>query len=658
MADDAQLDAPTLDPLSAWVGERFVSFKNARLEQQTQLEESFMDYERIPREGDTKGSGQAKTKKTKKLFIGSTRSMVRSRRAQILDIMFGGGRMPFDVKSRMQEKMFATLAECVKDILVWQFTDMNIQGTMSKAVDCLCNYGTSHVSGPFVKDAELANTTMKQDDTSKRWLITEERTQYKRPYFAYASIWDVYPDPVSTNENDGLGNFWVTYPRTEQLMRLISNPLYRNVKEALAARKGVQLNEGSNIPKALRANLNPTTVDDTRAEYVRYYGMVPKRFLAAWAVNDRGGMDAVATELDEMVEVVLYMINGYVVNAGLIDNIGYQRRPIYRCVFEGSEEQYYGVGIAKNNEPHQKVTNGVFRVMTEGKGLAMLGMLAIDRYKFRNGSKFKLSGGMVLDFNDGLSPEDKRTAIQQIKFDDVTRGATELLAISQQMSQEDSGVTKYNMGTDANYLNDTATGISLILKQANLPLREVMLHIDEMWIIPMVESLIEWNLTNLTPEVVEAKFGKEKAAYWAAIKEFGNVDFLQFEAVGTSTYLAKEVLFNKLTGFLGIIGTSPELASYVKLEELIREIWRASEVGKADIVLSDDEIKQMRDARAKERERMQMMQWALDNKKIDVPAQIKMEKIQADREKTGSKTALEALKLKQAASEAGEEEEI
>jgi hypothetical protein len=645
MDEEQKPDAPPLDSLSSWLSEQLKRWKDARLVQEEEFTEAYLDRERIAREGDVKGSGQAKTKKTKKLFVGSTRSMIRSRRAQILDIMFGGGRMPFDVRSRKKGEQWAKLGECVRDILIWQFTDMNIHGTMAKGVNCLCTYGTSHLTGPFVEDAELANTSMRQDDTAGRWQIIDEKIQYKRPYFAYASIWDTYPDPVSTNESDGLGNFWVTYPRTEQLARLQSNPNYRNVKQALANRKQIQVNEGSNIPKSYRANLNPAIVDDTRAEFSRYYGMIPKRFLLEWAANGRPLTDQAVSDMDVMVEAVVFSINGVVVNVGLMENIGYQRRPIYRCVFEGSEEEYYGVGIAKNNEPHQKVTNGTFRVFTEGKGLSMLGMFAVDRHKFRNGAKFKISPGFVGDFIDGLTPEDKRTAIQQFKFEDVTRGATELLSVSQQMAQEDSGVTKYNMGTDASHLNDTATGISLILKQANLPLREVMLHIDEQWIIPMIEALIEWNLKNLKPEVVEAVFDEEKAAYWAMIQELGNVDFLQFEAIGTTTYLAKEVLFNKLTGFLGIIGTSPELASYVKLETLIREIWRASEIGKADIVLSDEEIAKMRESRAKERERMEMMQWALENKKVDVPAQIKMEKIDADREKTGAKTALEALKL-------------
>jgi hypothetical protein len=221
----------------------------------------------------------------------------------------------------------------------------------------------------------------------------------------------------------------------------------------------------------------------------------------------------------------------------------------------------------------------------EGKGMALLGTASVDRSKFMPTEDFRKFPGKIYQFKPNLSPEEKQAAIIHHVEPDVTGGWMDMIAASSQFSDDDTGITKYTQGDDASHLNKTATGISMIMSASSLPIKEVIQNIDEMWIEEIVERTIEWNLKYLDVETVRKIHGDEIAQVWQQIKEFGKTSFMDWQATGTSSFMQKEILTNKIRAFADFALSNPATAPLVDARELLNQTWDVMEIGRESPIL-------------------------------------------------------------------------
>jgi hypothetical protein len=163
--------------------------------------------------------------------------------------------------------------------------------------------------------------------------------------------------------------------------------------------------------------------------------------------------------------------------------------------------------------------------------------------------------------------------------------------MSEQFSDDDTGITKYTQGDDSSHLNKTAAGISMIMGASSLPIKEVIQNIDLMWIEPVIECLIDWNLKYLEPETVQKIHGDEVAQLWMQIKQFGKSSFLEWKATGTASFMQKEVLTQKLQTFSAFALGNPATAQLIDARELLEQTWDVLQIGKESPVLKDDNSK-------------------------------------------------------------------
>ena len=290
-----------------------------------------------------------------------------------------------------------------------------------------------------------------------------------------------------------------------------------------------------------------------------------------------------AAKEGEMVDVIVIMAGGVVVK---VNEAPYgDKVPAHRCVYEAVEHEMWGVGVAENNSPHQKVTNAAFRLFMEGKGMALLGTSSVDRSKFLPTEDFRKFPGKVYKMKPGLTPDERKDAIVQHLEPDITGGWMDVIRMSEQFSDDDTGITKYTQGDDSQNLNKTATGISMIMSASSLPIKEVIQNIDEMWIEPIVECLIDWDLKYLEVETVRKIHGDKAAALWEQIKQFGKSSFMDWQATGTSSFMQKEVLTNKIRAFSEFALGNPATAPLVDARELLQQTWDVMEIGKESPIL-------------------------------------------------------------------------
>lgn len=574
MADTLQ----TTSSLGQLLEQRLVAWENARKPQELKLLECYQDVMRIPRDDDTTGTGAAKSRKAKSLFIGSTRNKVRAARAKITDALFGNGSMPFDT-TPTDEKL-APFADVMEDIITEQMERGKFKDLLKTGVNTLATYGTGFVFGPFVRKEVLVETMVQNG------ALVEQKYEFDLPYFELGNTLDVYPDPEAREVESGLGVFWTTMESPATVAAWKSDKAYKNIDSALAG-PGDRGNEtGSERAAQFRGNVEYWFKND-RIKVARFFGKVPASSLKDWAGADDEALEADDDEREdgEMVEAIVIMAGGVVVK--VVENPYSGKNPTHRCLYEAVEHEMWGVGVAENNAPHQKVTNAAFRLFMEGKGMALLGTSSVDRSKFMPGEDFRKFPGKVYQFKPGLSPEERKDAIQMHVEPDITGGWIDVIRMSEQFSDDDTGITKYTQGDDSRNLNKTATGISMIMSASSLPMKEVIQNIDAMWIEPIVECYIDWNLKYLTPETVQKIHGDEAAALWTKIKEFGKSSFMDWQATGTASFMQKEVLTNKIRAFSEFALGNPITAQLIDAKELLRQTWDVMEIGKESPILED-----------------------------------------------------------------------
>lgn len=582
------------------LGARLPAWEQARKPQELKMVECYQDVMRIPRDGDTTGTGAAKAKKSAGLFIGSSRNKVRAARAKINDALFGAGSLPFDT-SPTNDKL-APFADAVEEILTEQFNRMKFRDLLKTGVNTLAMYGTGFMFGPFVRKECLTETSAGEGGG-----IKEEKYEYDFPYYEIGNTLDVYPDPEARDVAKGLGVFWVTMESPHTVAAWKLDKRYVNIDGALLSPGDAGNETGGDIATQRRANLEYWH-NNNRIKVARFFGKVPKSSMTA------DGSPNEAPETGEMVDVVVIMAGGVVVK---VDVSPYGAKlPALPCVYEAVSHEVWGVGVAENNAPHQKVTNAAFRLVMEGKGMALLGTSSVDRSKFLPTEDFKKFPGKVYQFKPGLSPEERNTAILHHVEPDVTSGWADLIRMSEQFSDDDTGITKYTQGDDSSNLNKTASGISMIMSASSLPIKEVIQNIDSMWIEQMVERTIEWNLKYLSVETVQRIHGDEIAQVWGQIKQFGKTSFMEWQATGTSSFMQKEILTNKIRAFADFAMSNPATAPLIDARELLQQTWDVMEIGRESPIL-----KQEGEAEIPPQIQQQMQQMQQENEMLKQTAQ-------------------------------------
>lgn len=573
------------DALSVTLQSRFQSWLNAREPQEQKFLDAYQDAMRIPRGDDTAGTGASRAQ-TSRLFVGSTRGKIRSARAKIKDSLFGAGRLPFDTSPTNEQ--LAPYADTMEAILEFQLKDMGFRGMMGGAVNALCTYGTGALFGPFERTKEHVTVGLVPDKDSGVMVLGENRFEYRAPYFEHGPTMDVYPDPEAADTQSGLGVFWSSWKQPHEVKSWRDAPGYNAeaVDYAVTQLASANTGEGSDRTKDLRANTYRFAADG-RVRVLRYFGRVDAEALAMW----NGEELPEGHDQGDTVEAVVIMAGGVVIKA---DKSPYKcgHRPAYRCVYEEAEHEFWGVGIAENNDPHQRVVNAAFRLYIEGKAFALLKTFSADAASFEPGEDFKFYPGKRFKLKRGLTPDERKTALMWHDVQDVTQGWENVIAMSEKFSDDDTGITKYTQGTDADHLNKTATGISMIMNASSLPMKEVIQNIDEMWIEPVIEALVDWNMQHLDPQVVAVLLGADHAQRWAEIQAFGKTSFMDWKATGSSTFMTKEILMQKLQGFLQLCLASPLTADKVDVRELLEQVWNAGEVGRESPVYDDATLKQ------------------------------------------------------------------
>ena len=144
-----------------------------------------------------------------------------------------------------------------------------------------------------------------------------------------------------------------------------------------------------------------------------------------------------------------------------------------------------------------------------------------------------------------------------------------VIELFRRFADETTALPSYTHGQTQSSLNRTATGISILMSNANIVLKSVIKNIDDFLTQPMIRSLYDWNMT------------------WNQDKNVKSD--MRIIAKGSTALIQKEVQSQRLLQFLSLIN-NPIDAQMVDREKLLTDIAKSLDIDPDEVIKSQEEL--------------------------------------------------------------------
>jgi len=516
-------------------------------------------------------------------FIGIIKQKVIVAYSLIVDTLLAGGKIPFMLKpdedsiNQPDEVLQAINADIEK---------------MSKRIECQLE--KTHADRSFMQN--LLSAAIYGETYAKREVMEITKEQFKKittdgegtelepgaaifelssesmnvPGWGYRSVWNIFRDIEEDDPRKGIGWFDYDMVSAHWLRKKMGKAFYidENIKSVISEidnktkmDKTSQPTDAESLPPKLReiAHRQKTI------EYREFMGRVPREtavsmekdlvsmgldladFMMPGVDISQENEDPDGPDAGDDIEIMCCLAGDKVVRYARTRE---RDRALHRAVWEMALDEVVAVGVPDNLEHIQRVLNGAVRAFEDNKKLSANVMSAmVEQYILDPEEAKKWKPGLNVPLNGNC--DDARKAISQIIIQDVGQSLLSLIEKIEQYSEEESMLPKISQGISENP-DQTAYSIAQQIEKAGKYIGGVIKNIDEGLIEPMLQWYYEYNM--LDPAVTEGK---------------GNYSV---QALGFSSFQDRYIKLGKIMQFMSMVLNSPELASWVKIQWLIKEL--------------------------------------------------------------------------------------
>lgn len=451
--------------------------------------------------------------------------------------------------SAAAEKMSARIQD--------QLQDANYKAIARKVVRSGVIYGVGVMKSPLVERKERTRYVQTK---SGKW---ERRVEsYTVPFLDFVPIWRWYPDLYAT-EQEHARYVWERH--------LFS----RHAFVALANRptfcKKTILNYARCLPRGM------VNVKDFEGE-LRLLGERDSVFDQAggmYEVLERwgwlsglqlkdAGVKVDESRLDEMFFCNTWVLpNGEVIRC-VISPFKAQNWLYKYFYFEKDESSIAGEGLMVIMRDDQAMLNAAARAMLDNAAITAGPMLEVFVDKLAANSDYNRLFPFKIFPRTGGDPQ-----YPVVRSIDLNAHFPELMNIFQMFdttSDENTGIPKFFNGDNpTNGAAATAQGLSMLMSNANITIKDLLLAYEEGVDRPVIEGLYHWNMQYSSDPSIKGDFTPVVNA--------------------SSSLVAKELRTQQAAVFMGSI--QPEERMYVKWRDLLEK--RAKDAEFSDIVMSEEE---------------------------------------------------------------------
>jgi hypothetical protein len=441
-----------------------------------------------------------------------------------------------------------------------QFAQGGWADAFNEFITDLVTFPAAFVKGPIVR----RQRHLKWDGQS---LVAGERIA---PEFERVSPFNIYPEPGITRINDGYLFEYHEMTRT-QLSGLIGVPGYddaaiRKVLEVGNTQSWVQewqKDSREEEERKYHTELRPTEVYDA----LEFWGKISGRMLREWGMSEDEVPDP-----DQEYDANIWCVGNYVIKAVLnYDPLG--EKPYAKTSFIKQPGAFWGKGIPEIIEDLQNVCNAAARALVNNMAIASGPQVEVNLERIPpNEDITQLHPWKIWQvLNDPLG-----SSAPAVRFNQPNDNANTLVGVYDRFSRladDHSGIPAYIYGdTNVQGAGRTASGLSMLMGSAGKGIRQVVMHIDNDVLKPIVQRQYIYNMRYDPDESIKGDAQVvAKGAVNLAVKETINVRRVEFLNATANEF------------DIGIIGQQGRAA-------LLREVAKGLQMPVDDIVPSRDKL--------------------------------------------------------------------
>ena len=448
--------------------------------------------------------------------------------------------------------------ENMEEAILDQALENNLEGKMKDAIMEQVIFGTGAMKAGTLR-VEKDHKWIKGEEGFS--LIYEESPM---PEMEAVSIFDLYPDPHATSVNDMRDIF---------RRHIISRTEFNALKDFPGfnvdlINECIEMNPDGNHDEAQHeidrrniANVNDSSTNTEKFEVLEFWGS-----LNGYDLQDAGIEFGADDDLSMEYDANIWIVSGKVIKAQLNPLPG-GVIPYFIFPYEKNPHAFWGTGVPRMMRDSQATMNAATRIYLDNVALSSGPMVEVNTDIMASGEDptelypwrvFLREGG------DGNQP--------MVRFYQPQSNSPALVSVIElfrRFADETTALPSYTHGQTQSSLNRTATGISILMSNANIVLKSVIKNIDDFLTKPMIRSLYDWNMTWNENENVKSD--------------------MRIVAKGSTALIQKEVQSQRLLQFLSLIN-NPMDAQMVDREKLLTDIAKSLDIDPDEVIKSQEEL--------------------------------------------------------------------
>lgn len=591
--DDAR-PASMLDGLGVQLCAEFQNAKNLRQYREEEWARDLRDYE--GEYGDDVKIQEGRSR----AFIRLNRAKVKSIDARMTDMLFPAGDRNWSIEATpIPELDMETMAPEIEAILsrdgqldeealleaVHEVAQERAAAMESQIEDYLAEFnyteearevlhsghlfGTGIIKGPFVVERTTRRYTRQPGPDGKPAFALTIKSELL-PVAKAVPIWNVYPDPYARSAQDCEFIWERNIVARHEIRRLADDPRF----DGDAIRQYLRDNPDGDVRDMTPFEyelLHASKEDDKGARaHTRKYALLERWGYIDGKFLQEAGIDVPEDMLDVEAEAVVWMLGSKVIR--IAQSVLPQGSIPYKFYyFEKDSYSIWGRGICSINRWPQQLFNAAIRMM-------------VDNGAITSGPQIEVNADLMEDEDDltklvpfrvwvrrGRGVEAQHPALRVYDLGSRTQEFMAMAKTFADLSDEVTALPKFTYGQPGAGASKTVGGLSMLMGQANIALKDNVKNWDEGITTPLIADFYHYEMNHGTNEAAKGDY--------------------QVVARGASSLIAKEVRSQALEQFAATTA-NPIDAPTIKRVDLNRERAKALDLPADTIVVTDEEIEE------------------------------------------------------------------
>jgi len=462
-----------------------------------------------------------------------------------------------ELKEELNEeagKRVDAMSEVIKD----QAGENNLEGKMKDAIMEQVLFGTGAMKAGTLK-IERTHRWIKEGDGFA--LIYDESPL---PEMEAVSIFDLYPDPFATSMEDMQAIFRRHIITRPQLNDIKDYPGFNAdlVDECIMMMPEGNHEEASHEKQRREiANINDSTTTTGKFEVLEFWGS-----LNGYDLEDAGVEFNESDDLTQEYQANVWVLDDKVIKAQ-VNPLPGGIIPYFIFPYEKNPHQFWGTGIPRMMRDSQATMNAATRIYLDNIALSSGPMVEVNTDIMASGEDptelypwrvFLREGG------DGNQP-----MVRFYQPQSNSPALVNVIELFRRFADETTALPSYTHGQTQSSLNRTATGISILMSNANIVLKSVIKNVDDYLTKPLIRALYDWNMTWSDNDDIKSD--------------------MRVVAKGSTALVQKEVQSQRLLQFLSLVSNEFD-APMINREQLLKDIAKAMDIDPDEVIRSQEDI--------------------------------------------------------------------